>query len=56
MSVFLFVFLCVRVCACVPYVKLVAFKGQNCLINHNSQGKSFCVLSKNSDNSDFGPW
>jgi len=25
MSIFLFVFLCVRVCACIPYVKPVAF-------------------------------
>jgi hypothetical protein len=50
MSVFLlFAFLCM----CIPYVKLVAFKGRNCLITCNSYVINFFVLSKNSDSSDF---
>lgn len=28
----------------------------NCLITYNAHGMSFCVLSKNSDSSDFDPW
>jgi len=56
MSTFLFVFLCVHRCACIPYVKLDAFKGQNCLITYNSHAMSFYVLSNNSDSSNFVPW